>query len=301
MSIDRRQRDIVEFIQKHKMAKVATLSKQFKVSPETIRKDLVELDDMGMLVRVHGGARINSRDRESAYSERESSYLEEKERLANLALDLIQDDSAVYLDYGTTTRTIAKALVDSGRRLTIVTNALPVADLVAKSDSIECMVLGGILRSNGGALYGPIGEKALEYLHFDMGFFSCGGVDAEAEITNHFPLEVVLSRKVSVATLSRSWGGPSGHTTSMLNTFPALSKRLSEPDGARATRLVPKVGVADWIDNRLILVADERHGPILIPVLPGATFAHHVHETKFDQQISEPGTFAAIFGHRKID
>ncbi len=195
MSIDRRQRDIVEFIQKHKMAKVATLSKQFKVSPETIRKDLVELDEMGMLVRVHGGARINSRDRESAYSERESSYLEEKERLARVALDLIQDDSAIYLDYGTTTRTIAKALVDSGRRLTIVTNALPVADLAAKSDSIECMVLGGILRSNGGSLYGPIGENALEYLNFDMGFFSCGGVDAEAEITNHFPLEVVLSRK----------------------------------------------------------------------------------------------------------
>ena len=195
MSIDQRQREIVEFVREHKTAKVATLSKQFKVSAETIRKDLVELDEMGLLVRVHGGARLKLADRESAYSIRESSHLEDKEAIAHLALQLIEDDSTVYLDYGTTTRAIAEALVSSGRRLTIVTNALPVADLVATSDTLECMVLGGLLRRNGGALYGPTGENALESLNFDIGFFGCGGIDADAEITNHFPLEVALSRK----------------------------------------------------------------------------------------------------------
>ncbi|MFT0848025.1 DeoR/GlpR family DNA-binding transcription regulator [Actinomycetaceae bacterium L2_0104] len=195
MNIDERQRDIVEFVREHKTAKVATLSKQFRVSAETIRKDLVELDDMGLLLRVHGGARLRQTDRESAYSLRQSVHMEAKEAIAHAAVALVEDGSTIYLDYGTTTKCVVEALVAEQRRVTVVTNSLPIADLVASSETMEGVVLGGILRRNEGALYGPIAEKTLEALHFDVGIFGCGGIEAGAEITNHFPLEVALSQK----------------------------------------------------------------------------------------------------------
>ena len=195
MNIDERQRDIVEFVREHKVAKVATLSRQFKVSAETIRKDLVELDDMGLLLRVHGGARLKQTDRESAYSLRQSAHLEAKEAIARAAVALVEDGSTIYLDYGTTTKCVVEILVAERRRVTVVTNSLPIADLVASSETMEGVVLGGILRRNEGALYGPTAERALDALYFDVGIFGCGGIEVGAEITNHFPLEVALSQK----------------------------------------------------------------------------------------------------------
>lgn len=195
MDMDERHRQIVQMVRAQKSVKVMSLSKFFQVSPETIRKDLVELDEQGHLVRVHGGARFKPAERESAYERRQAVNQAAKHAIAVAALSAIEEGSAIYLDYGTTTYAIAAELVKAQRRVTVLTNALPIATLLATSDTVDGVVLGGMLRRNEGSLYGPFGERALESVYIDHGFFGCGGIHADAGVTNHFPLEVAMSQK----------------------------------------------------------------------------------------------------------
>lgn len=178
-----------------KQVKALALSRMFDVSVETIRKDLLDLQDRGVLVRVHGGARIRPGGQESAYERRRSVNNAAKEAIANVAVGAFDEGSTIYLDYGTTTYALAAALVRANRRLTVMTNALPIANLLAQSESIETVVLGGTLRRNERSLCGPLAEQALESVYMDAGFFGCAGIHPTAGITNHHPLETAASRK----------------------------------------------------------------------------------------------------------
>lgn len=195
MDIEERQARIADLVSSRKRVKALALSKMFDVSVETIRKDLLDLQDRGVLVRVHGGAQARPSTQESAYDRRRSVNNAAKSVIAAAAVAGVEDGSTIYLDYGTTTFALAMALVHGSRRLTVVTNALPIANLLAESETIETIVLGGILRRNERSLFGPIAERALDLLFIDVGFFSCAGIHAEAGITNPHPFEAAASHK----------------------------------------------------------------------------------------------------------
>ena len=193
MDIEERQDQIAQLVRSKKRVKALTLSELFDVSVETIRKDLLDLQERGVLVRVHGGAQLRP-GQESAYERRRSVNTAAKEEIANLATHTLEDGSTIYLDYGTTTYAFAGALVRDDRRLTVLTNALPIANLLAESESIETIVLGGVLRRNERSLFGPMAERALESVYMDAGYFGCAGIHPTAGITNHHPFEAAASR-----------------------------------------------------------------------------------------------------------
>ena len=195
MDIEERQRRIADMVAAEGRVKAVSLSEAFDVSVETIRKDLLDLQEAGVLVRVHGGAQARRVERESAYQRRRSVHTEAKAAIADLALQRIEDGSTIYLDYGTTTYALASALVREGRTLTVITNALPIASMLAESEGIEIVVLGGIFRRNEWSLYGPLAEQAWESLYVDAGFFGAAGLHPEAGMTNHHPFEVAVSQK----------------------------------------------------------------------------------------------------------
>lgn len=194
MDIEERQAEISQLVRARKKVKALALSEMFDVSVETIRKDLLDLQEQGVLVRVHGGAQVRAGGQESAYERRRTVNTAAKEAIAALAADTLEDGSTIYLDYGTTTYALAAALLRTGRRLTVFTNALPIANLLAESETIETVVLGGILRRNERSLYGPIAERSLELVHMDAGFFGCAGIDPRNGISNHHPFEAAASR-----------------------------------------------------------------------------------------------------------
>ncbi|MFT4297373.1 MAG: DeoR/GlpR family DNA-binding transcription regulator [Micropruina sp.] len=195
MDIEERHTAIVQLLQSKKSVKALALSKLFDVSPETIRKDLMDLHERGLLVRVHGGARIRPTEKESAYERRMSVHRAAKQAIAAAALAGIEEGSTVYIDYGTTTYALADALVQAKRRVRVLTNALPIATRLSRSETVETIVLGGMVRGNEGSLFGPIAEKALESVYMDVGFFGCAGIDALAGVTNHHALEGATSQK----------------------------------------------------------------------------------------------------------
>lgn len=195
MDIEQRQDRIADMVRQSKRVKALALSKVFDVSVETIRKDLLDLQERGVLVRVHGGAQLRPGGHESAYDRRRLVNSEGKKAIAAVAAGAFSDVSTIYLDYGTTTYALAAALVRLNRNVTVFTNALPIANLLAESETIETVVLGGALRRNERSLFGPLAERALESIYVDAGFFGCAGIDPRAGITNHHVLEGAASQK----------------------------------------------------------------------------------------------------------
>lgn len=195
MDLEKRQQRIADHVLAEGRVKAAALSESFDVSIETIRKDLLDLQEAGILERVHGGARARRIERESAYQRRRAVNTEEKAAIAAKAIHEIEDGSTIYLDYGTTTYALASELVRAGRSLTVVTNALPIANNLAEAADIEILVLGGYFRRNEFSLYGPVGEKAWAGIYVDAGFFGAAGIHPEAGMTNHHPLEVAVTQK----------------------------------------------------------------------------------------------------------
>ena len=193
--IEDRQQQIALLLREKKQVKTAHLSRRFGVSIETIRKDLLDLQGQGVLVRVHGGARISPAGRESAYDRRRLYNQRAKDLIALEAAAGFEGGSVIYLDYGTTTYALAAALQRLERRVTVVTNSLPIAGLLADSATIDTIVLGGMLRGNERSLFGPIAERAMDTLYMDVGFFGCAGLHHEAGLTNHHALEAALSQK----------------------------------------------------------------------------------------------------------
>jgi DeoR family glycerol-3-phosphate regulon repressor len=195
MDIEERQERIAQLVQANKRVKALALSRQFDVSVETIRKDLLDLQERGVLDRVHGGAQARAVKEESAYERRRAVNNEAKAAIARAAVELIADGATIYLDYGTTTYAIAAELVRQQRRVTVVTPTMPIANVLAEGAEIDTVVLGGIMRRNERSLFGPLAERALDGIFMDIGFFGCAGLHPVAGVTNHHALESATSSK----------------------------------------------------------------------------------------------------------
>ncbi|MDR1078733.1 MAG: DeoR/GlpR family DNA-binding transcription regulator [Propionibacteriaceae bacterium] len=181
--VHERRTQILGLLQSEESIRIADLSRVLGVSRETVRKDLYDLAAEGLLTTVRGGAVLTASNAETAYDLRLGTRREEKRRIARAAVGLVSPGDTVFLDYGTTTFALAAQLLRY-KDLTVVTNALPIAQLLAGTPSIQVMLPGGLVRGTENSLYGPLTARNLRHLHFDAGFFGCVGVDPAVGFTN---------------------------------------------------------------------------------------------------------------------
>ena len=111
MSQKRRLEQIMEMIQKTGFVTTEQLVEKFRVTPQTIRRDLNELAGQNRLRRHHGGAGVDSSTVNTAYQDRKIMNLEAKERIAQALVEHIPDNASMFINIGTTTETIARALL----------------------------------------------------------------------------------------------------------------------------------------------------------------------------------------------
>jgi DeoR/GlpR family transcriptional regulator of sugar metabolism len=176
-SRDRRQQDLVTLLRQRGEVAVETLAEYFAVSTMTIRRDLQELADRGRVMRTHGGAAPTARvSFEFRFLQRAHQHASEKNQIAQCVAELVQPGQRVLLDSGTTTLAIARHLRSVGP-LTVITTSLPIASELYGDESIEVMLLGGLLRQNAPDLCGPITERTLEMLRGDVAFVGADAVD----------------------------------------------------------------------------------------------------------------------------
>ncbi|HYG77507.1 MAG TPA: DeoR/GlpR family DNA-binding transcription regulator [Planctomycetota bacterium] len=174
-----RQRDIETVLQTERKVLVEDLSQRFGVSEVTIRKDLTELENRGVLLRTHGGAVLAEKPELVVPMHRRSTeQVSEKNLIAKAAAARIKDGESILLDTGSTTLSLAREL--RGRNLNVVTNSVLIATELAADEQISIIVLGGTLRRSSFALMGALALEQLKTLHVDRAFLGASGFDPKA-------------------------------------------------------------------------------------------------------------------------
>ncbi|MFI6151245.1 DeoR/GlpR family DNA-binding transcription regulator [Kitasatospora sp. NPDC051170] len=169
-------------------ADVHELADLLGVSPATVRRDLQELHDQGLLHRTRGGAVTGAVNLELPLRHKRGQRQAEKRRIALAADRLVPDGAVVGLTGGTTTSELARVLAERGG-ITIVTNAVNIAaDLIVRPD-IRLVVVGGIARTTSYELVGPAADRMLAQYHLDLAFIGVDGLTAQEGCTTHDEME----------------------------------------------------------------------------------------------------------------
>ncbi|GAA3775344.1 DeoR/GlpR family DNA-binding transcription regulator [Microbacterium kribbense] len=177
--------DILDAIAERGDASVAVLSELFSASAATMRRDLSVLADRGLIVRTHGGAKVNGSMAEMPVALRDTRFHDAKQRIARAAAALIpRERHAVALSGGTTTAGVARELAHHPD-LTIVTNSLSIATQVAANPRLKVVMTGGILRPQSLELVGVLAEGTFTAVNVGTAILGADGVSAVAGVTTH--------------------------------------------------------------------------------------------------------------------
>ncbi|MDF2670115.1 MAG: DeoR family transcriptional regulator [Paenibacillus sp.] len=161
---------IVEYTRQYRVATVTDLAKEFNVHEATIRRDLMEIEQEGLLKRTHGGAIVEhwTHD-EPSFNDRFNTQLEQKMRIGKLAANMVQDGEHIIIDSGTTTLHIAKNLVHRSN-ITVVTNDINIASELRDASGIKVVLTGGDLYPSSYMLNGMFTDQVLGSLHVEKAF-----------------------------------------------------------------------------------------------------------------------------------
>lgn len=195
----RRER-MLEVIRSREFVRVTELGEMFGISRVTARADLDALARRGQVRRIHGGAMPEAAPApERPFEEEAAANADEKVAIGQAAAELVGDGETIFLDVGTTTAAIARALVGRTelRDVMAVTSGLNIAlELERAIPRLTVAVTGGTLRPLQHSLVDPLGGLMLERLHAHVLFLGCNGVDPEAGITNVNLPEAEVKRRM---------------------------------------------------------------------------------------------------------
>lgn len=174
-----RRRELMNMLARRQSLSITEAARRFGVNGMTIRRDLKMLQDSGAVLRCYGGAVAAQRITfEFAFDERHRGHLAEKRRIGEAAAELLEDGQTAFLDTGTTTLEVARAIVRRGIVCRIATSSLVVASELWGREQIELVLLGGQVRRGSPDLVGPGTEMMLDRLSADVAFLGSEGVDA---------------------------------------------------------------------------------------------------------------------------
>lgn len=198
--INERQMQILTELNDTGFVRVQNLCEKFDVSSVTIRKDLSFLEHKGLLYRTHGGA-----SKQSLYAfernigEKESIQVDQKKKIAEKSLALINHRDYIILGSGTTVLYLARLLGDFDK-LTVVTSSLFVSVELCNHDNIKTLQLGGNVRKSSNSVIGSIAEQTLKDYSCNKVFLGVDGIDLEFGLTTSNALEAQLNKAMIKAS-----------------------------------------------------------------------------------------------------
>jgi DeoR family glycerol-3-phosphate regulon repressor len=194
-----RQTEIVKLARGAGRVTVDDLVVRFEVTPQTIRKDLNDLCDLGVLQRFHGGAMFAAGVANVGYESRRNISSEAKRLIGVCTANLIPSNCSLFIGIGTTTEEVARAL-GNHQGLMVITNNLNVAQLLRGHPQIEVIVAGGVLRHSDG---GVVGEAAVEFIRqfkLDFAVMGVSAIDIDGSLLDYDFREVSVSRAIMAAS-----------------------------------------------------------------------------------------------------
>lgn len=172
LNITKRQNKILEMLTKEKKIEVVYLSNILGVSQVTIRKDLIQLENSGLIIREHGYATLNSND---DVNSRLAHFYETKQKIAKKAATLISDGETIMIESGSCCALIALEIAQTKKEVTLITNSAFIADYIRKNGSIRIILLGGEYQKESQVMVGPMTQKCVESFFVDKLFIGTDG------------------------------------------------------------------------------------------------------------------------------
>lgn len=198
-----RQREIVRLVSMHGFATIETLARQFDVSAQTVRRDIIRLDELGVLQRFHGGAGARQSTTRLGYAQKQTLSAEAKERIAAEVAEMVPSGSSLFLDVGTTVEAVARALRDH-REMHVVTNSLSAAAILSNAPVGDVFVTGGMARGPDGSLVGDATQAGIGQFRLDLAVIGCSGFDEESGAPMDFDLLKVAAKRAMIAQSRRA-------------------------------------------------------------------------------------------------
>lgn len=191
----KRQSAILDMVARDGFVATEAMVAEFGVTPQTIRRDLNELGLKGLLTRFHGGAGQAKSGVNLPYEDRLKSGVQAKQKIAEMTASLIPDESSLFLNTGTTTETIAQALLGH-KNLHVVTNNINVARYLSQNETFQIMLAGGQVRNHDGGVTGTEAAEFIDRFRMDVGIIGVSGVDEDGSLLEFNPAEIRAAQSV---------------------------------------------------------------------------------------------------------
>ncbi|MEL0636642.1 DeoR/GlpR family transcriptional regulator [Marinomonas sp. TI.3.20] len=171
-----RQEKIVAITKEKGYVTIDELANKFAVTPQTIRRDINALAEAEQIRRHHGGASYDSSTTNVAYATRQILQLSAKEQIAKRIAAEIPNNASLFINIGTTTETVARALLNH-QGLQVITNNLNVAAILSGKEDFTVIIAGGTVRSRDGGVMGEATIDFISQFRVDYGIIGISGID----------------------------------------------------------------------------------------------------------------------------
>lgn len=178
---NKRQNQILELLASRGKIEVIELSRILQVSQVTIRKDLNELEEKGLIRREHGSAQLLSRDDVAG---RLAYHFEAKKKIARRAAEMVHDGDTIMIESGSCCALLSEQLAETRKDITIITNSAFIADYIRKHSAIEIILLGGIYQHESQVMTGPMVRQCAENYFAQYFFIGTDGYTERTGFTN---------------------------------------------------------------------------------------------------------------------
>ncbi len=195
MALSFRQTEILDIARSEGRVMVEDLAQRFDVTLQTIRRDLTDLADAGHLDRVHGGAMPRTGVTNLGYEQRRRMNEAAKTAIARACAAAIPGNCSIILNLGTTTEAVAHELLHHSN-ITVVTNNMNVANILAANPGCEIMVAGGALRRSDGGLVGELTTQFFEQFKVDLAVIGVSALDQDGDLLDFDLAEVRVSKAI---------------------------------------------------------------------------------------------------------
>ena len=190
-----RRQEILALARTQGRVNVDNLAVRFDVTPQTIRKDLNELCEQRLLSRIHGGATIASGVENVGYEARRFIAQDEKRAIGAAAAQFIPNNSSLFVNIGTTTEEVARALLDH-EGLLVITNNIHVANILYHQPRIEVIIAGGPVRRTDGGIVGSAAVDFIRQFKVDFAIVGISAIDEEGALLDYDYREVRVSQAI---------------------------------------------------------------------------------------------------------
>lgn len=195
MTLNPRQRSLLEQVRLKGTISVEELAVQLGVTPQTVRRDVKQMEEARLLARYHGGVGLPSSVKNIDYGQRQLLNSDAKQRIASAVAAQVPNGCSLLINIGTTTEEVARALAHH-QGLHVVTNNLNVAAILADNSDCEVIVAGGVVR---GRDRGIVGEATIDFIRqfkVDIGIIGISSIDEDGSLRDFDAREVKVAQAI---------------------------------------------------------------------------------------------------------